>query len=473
MSKRLYVLDTNVLVHDPNAFNAFANAQVGIPITVLEELDGFKSESSERGYSARETIRKLDALREKGSLREGIQLENGATLRVLFLPETVPAAMPFGVEKHDNLILATALALKDIGQDVHFITKDINARVKADVLKISTEDYLKDDISRDHFYKGWVSLSVPAVSLKSEVPKELIDLERETKLLLNQFVLVSSNNNPFNYVLFRYLGNKRFLRVAPPDFRWPVQARNPQQLMALNLLCDPKVQFVTLFGPAGTGKTFLALLAGLHQVLIQDEYRKMLVSRPVIPLGKDIGYLPGTVEEKLHSWMLPIYDNMELIMHSAQISKQVRPYEETIGKRHKEEKEHKHDKHGDKHGEKHGKRKAHAVATLDDLIEKGKLSLEAITYMRGRSIPYQYILIDEVQNLTPHEVKTLVSRVGEGSKIILAGDPYQIDSPYLDFGNNGLTVASDLFKDHAIFGTVYLDHSERSELSQLVSELWD
>ncbi|MGE0010460.1 MAG: PhoH family protein [Candidatus Babeliales bacterium] len=472
MSQRIYVLDTNVLVHDPNAFNTFENAQVGIPITVLEELDAFKSENSERGYSARETIRKLDALREKGSLREGVQLDNGATLRVLFLPESVPTSMPFGVDKHDNLILATVLALKDIGEDVEFITKDINARVKADVLKISTEDYLKDDISRTHFYKGWVQISVPAVSLKNDVPKELIDLERETKLLVNQFVLVSSNNNPFNYVLFRYLGDKRFLRVAPPDFRWPIQARNPQQLMALNLLCDPKVQFVTLFGPAGTGKTFLALLAGLHQVLIQDEYRKMLVSRPVVPLGKDIGYLPGTVEEKLHSWMLPIYDNMELIMHAAQISKQVRPYEESFGK--KEKGDHKdHKGYKDHKDDKHSKRKAHAVATLDDLIEKGKLSLEAITYMRGRSIPYQYILIDEVQNLTPHEVKTLVSRVGEGSKIILAGDPYQIDSPYLDFGNNGLTVASDLFKGHAIFGTVYMDHSERSELSQLVSDLWD
>lgn len=470
MSQRLYVLDTNVLVHDPDAFYAFENAQVGIPITVIEELDSFKSESSERGYSAREAIRNLDALRQKGSLREGIPLDNGSTLRVLFLPESVPAAMPFGMEKHDNLILATALALKSEGADVQFITKDINARVKADVLRISTEDYLRDDISRTNFYKGWVQIEVPSVSLKSEIPKELVDLERETKLLINEFVLVSSNNNPFNYVLFRYLGNKRFLRVTPPNFRWPIQARNPQQLMALNLLTDPKVQFVTLFGPAGTGKTFLSLLAGLHQVLVQDEYRKMLVSRPVVPLGKDIGYLPGTVEEKLHSWMLPIYDNMELIMHSAQISKQVRPYEESFGKR---EKGHKDKKGHREHEGKSGKRKAHAVATLDDLIDKGKLSLEAITYMRGRSIPYQYILIDEVQNLTPHEVKTLVSRVGEGSKIILVGDPYQIDSPYLDFGNNGLTVASELFKGNSIFGTVYLDHSERSELSQLVSDLWD
>ncbi len=473
MSQRLYILDTNVLIHDPNAFYTFEHAQVGIPISVLEELDSFKSENTDRGYSARETIRKLDALREKGSLRDGIKLDNGSTLRILFLPESVPATMPFGMDKQDNFILATVLNLKNKGEDVAFISKDINARVKADVLGIPTEDYLKDDISREHFYKGWVQISVPAISLKSEVPKELVDLEREYKLLVNEFVLVSSNNNPFNYVLFRFLGNKRFLRVTPPDFRWPIQARNPQQLMALNLLCDPKVQFVTLFGPAGTGKTFLALLAGLHQVMVQDEYRKMLVSRPIVPLGKDIGYLPGTIEEKLHSWMLPIYDNMELIMHSAQISKQVRPYEETFGKRDREGDHRGHNKHRDRE-DKHpgGKRKAHAVATLDDLIEKGKLSLEAITYMRGRSIPYQYIIIDEVQNLTPHEVKTLVSRVGEGSKIILAGDPYQIDSPYLDFGNNGLVVASDLFKGNGLFGTVYLDHSERSELSQLVSDLW-
>ena len=230
--------------------------------------------------------------------------------------------------------------------------------------------------------------------------------------------------------------------------------------MALDLLFDDNVQFVTLFGPAGTGKTFLALLAGLHKVLVEDAYEKILVSRPVVPLGRDIGYLPGTIEEKLRSWMLPIYDNMEFIVHSVHSGRHV----EEVG--HEQENNNKRKKK-----KRHDSREATGLRPLDELTHHGKLSLEAITYMRGRSIPYQFILIDEVQNLTPHEVKTLISRAGTGSKIILAGDPYQIDSPYLDFSSNGLVVTSERFKGQPVFGTVYLETSERSELSKLAGEL--
>jgi PhoH-like ATPase len=253
--------------------------------------------------------------------------------------------------------------------------------------------------------------------------------------------------------------------VHEPLLKWPLKARNPQQLMALDLLLDNTIQFVTLFGPAGTGKTFLALLAGLHKVLVEDEYEKLLISRPVVPLGRDIGYLPGTVEEKLHSWMLPIYDNMEFIMHSSQVGQH---FEELEGDRYERRKG---KKGGDRRDKHQRPSNGGSLRPMDDLVKHGKLSLEAITYMRGRSIPYQYILIDEVQNLTPHEVKTLVSRVGEGSKIILAGDPYQIDSPYLDFISNGLVVTSERFRGQRVFGTVYLKTSERSELSKLVTEL--
>ena len=244
--------------------------------------------------------------------------------------------------------------------------------------------------------------------------------------------------------------------------------------MALNLLLDPTIEFLVLSGPAGTGKTFLALLAGLHQVLIEDTYKKMLISRPVVPLGKDIGYLPGTIEEKLHSWMLPIHDNIEFILHHAN----GRGHYEDDGysRRDKDRGRDKgRDKDRDKHHgkKKHGKSKKNkgGLGPVDMLTRNGKLSLEAITYMRGRSIPYQFILIDEVQNLTPHEVKTLVTRVGEGSKIILAGDPYQIDSPYLDFSSNGLVVVSERFKGQKLFGSVYLENSERSQLSKLSAEL--
>lgn len=460
--KRIYVLDTNVLIHDPEAIFSFAGALVGIPLMVLEELDMFKSESSDRGHSARQTIRHLDDLRKKGSLKEGVLLDNGSTLSVLFAPEKkndFPLLLTLQIS--DNIILLTAVDLKKQGYDVQFISKDLNARVKADALGIATQDYLKEHVAPDRLYKGWKHVQVPALSMKKEVPPELELLIEEHGMMVNEFVLVTSRSNPYNYKLFRYSAGKEFKEIILPPLQWPLEPRNPQQLMALDLLLDPEIQLVALVGPAGTGKTFLALLAGLHQVLIEHYFGKMLVSRPVIPLGPDIGYLPGTIEEKLRSWMQPIYDNMDLIMHTINVGRrdtsayEATPYNGKRGMRYKA-----------------WKKPENHIEPLDELVKKGKISLEAITYMRGRSIPYQYILIDEVQNLTPHEVKTLISRVGEGSKIVLAGDPYQIDSPYLDFSSNGLIIACNKFKGQPLFGTVFLENSERSQLSKLVSQLW-
>lgn len=472
-SERIYVLDTNVLVHDPESIFRFKGESVGIPIVVLEELDKFKGESTDRGHNAREVIRHLDALRSRGSLRSGIALDTGGIIRVLFDPEhklSMPNSLKLNLA--DNMILLSAMELKNEGYDVKFISKDLNARVKADALGIDAEDYLAGHVSPERFFRGWVQLQVPSISLKKEIPPELELLCNEYDLMVNEFVLVESRNNPFNYSIFRYLGNKEFKPVQSPTLQWPLEARNPQQVMALDLLFDPEIQLICLLGPAGTGKTFLALLAGIYQTLMQNEFEKMLVSRPVIPLGPDIGYLPGTIEEKLHSWMQPIYDNMDFIVHSVNVGRQ--PQQSYNPQSYNDETHHYAGKRGDGGGKKKHKHVKHPrmLMALDELIKEGKISLEAITYMRGRSIPYQYILIDEVQNLTPHEVKTLISRVGEGSKIVLAGDPYQIDSPYLDFSSNGLTVASNKFKGHSIFGTVFLQSSERSELSKLVSELW-
>ena len=393
-SKRMFILDTNVLVYDPESILTFKGALVGIPITVLEELDKFKNERSDRGHNAREVNRRLDALRKIGSLREGVSLENGELLKILFVPANNRIEIPFADHMGDNSILLIALYYKNEGYDVVFISKDINARVKADALGLQAQDYLKGHITRDRFYKGWTQVFVPAVSLKREFPPELEE-ELEKGLLLNQFVQLTSQSNPFNFKIFRYIGGKEFLAVNQPDIKWPMKARNPEQIMALDLLFDPNIQFVTLFGQAGTGKTFLALLAGLHQVLVEDKYKKMLVSRPVVPLGQDVGYLPGTLEEKLHSWMMPIYDNMEFIVHEASI--QARPHWDD-----QQQQSQKNYKKGKKH-------KDRAVHSLEDLVRQEKISLEAITYMRGRSIPYQFILIDEVQNLTPHEVKTLIT----------------------------------------------------------------
>ncbi len=466
ISERIYVLDTNVLLHDPESIFSFNCATLGIPILVLEELDRFKEENTDRGYNARQVIRYLDSLRSKGSLRDGVPLDNGGIFRVLFVPEktiSLPAELSLNIV--DNMILYTVAQLQSRGCEVIFISKDLNARIKADVLGIATQDYLKEHTSPKNFYKGWVHVAVPSISLKKEFPGELEEIPEHYDLVVNEFIVLESQNNPFNYKLFRYLGGSQFKKVEAPYLQWPLEARNIEQVMALDLLFDPQIQLVNLLGPAGTGKTFLALLAGLYQVLTLDDFSKMLVSRPVVPLGADIGYLPGTIEEKLHSWMQPIYDNMDFIVHAVSTgTMEQQSYEGAMV-------------YADKGGSRHKKQKRHdrsqrKLESLDVLIKEGKISLEAITYMRGRSIPYQYILIDEAQNLTPHEVKTLISRVGEGSKIILVGDPYQIDLPYLDFSSNGLVVASNKFKGQSLFGTVFLHHSERSQLSKMVSEIW-
>ncbi len=459
--KKIYILDTNVLIHDPAAIFAFGPRSVGIPGTVLEELDLFKKEGTDRGRNAREVARILDELRLRGSLHDGVTLDNGSVIRVLFMDAARVKDLPFMLTVEDNKILLTALSEKKRGYEVIFVSKDLNARVKADALGIETADYKKEYVTPQEFYKGWIRISVPSIELKREVPQQLIELKTKYQFAPNEFAIVESQHNPYHFRVYRHLADGTFKPVFDPKITWPLKARNAQQLMALELLFDEEVPFVCLFGPAGTGKTFLALLAALYKVLTQDAYKKVLISRPVIPLGRDIGYLPGTLEEKLHSWMLPIYDNMELIAHEVNAAGQF-----SRGREHEEGRRRNY----------WGRRRAYGRAEgelgpIEQLVRENKLSLEAITYMRGRSIPYQFVLIDEVQNLTPHEVKTLVSRVGEGSKLVLAGDPYQIDSPYLDFSSNGLVVASERFKGQRLFGTVYLETSERSELSELASKL--
>lgn len=461
-NKPIYILDTNVLLYDPEALFGFKDGIVAIPVEVLEELDKFKSDASQRGYNCREVIRHLDALRAKGSLRDGVALDNGGELKVVFDDDKPEMCLiPFKDKIMDNKILQSTFCLKVKGFDVKFVSKDINARVKADVIGIETFDYLKESLPQGQVYRGWRVLRVPVVQLKKDYPDELKKLAESGVLFYNEFVVVESQHNPFNYRLFRYLSNGLFKSVDDLPLKWSLKPKNVQQLMALDLLLDPDIQLVGLIGPAGTGKTFLALLAGLHQVLIEHRYEKILVSRPVIPLGPDIGYLPGDMQEKLFSWMQPVYDNMEFIIHYANS-------EQYGAQKQEEPRENRYYK-----GRKPRNKKliTQFIPSLNDLIRDRRVSLEAITYMRGRSIPYQFIIIDEVQNLTPHEVKTLITRVGEGSKIILAGDPHQIDSAYLDFSSNGLVVATDRFKGQSIFGVVYLETSERSELSRIAGEL--
>lgn len=467
--EQLYILDTNVLIEDPEVIFRFEKARIGIPILVLEELDQIKIESSSRGANARMIARHLDKIRSKGSLRDGVQLENGAIVQVLFEAE-VKQKHALRVDVADNKILMLAVAMSEAGYDVVFVTKDINARIKADSLGISSQDYLRGVSLDDKYYKGWQEFDIPGAALRKDSPPILKELAHDKSILCNEFVVLYSAGNQHNNRIFRYRGGDSFKEVLPPSTQWPIAAKNMHQLMALDLLFDDDISVLTLTGPAGTGKTFLTLFVGLYNVLVNEMFYRMTIARSVVPLGHDIGFLPGDVQEKLHGWMQPIYDNVDMIAHLIAEAQTMSffghggghsgNYEEVRKKRKKK-----------RRTSWKERERSQLFSSLDDLIEQNKVALEAITYMRGRSIAKQFIFIDEVQNLTPHEVKTLLSRVAGDSKIVLLGDPYQIDVPYLDFSTNGLIVATDRFKGQSIFGSVFLPTSERSELARLVQEL--
>lgn len=473
---RIFILDTNVLIHDAKAIFSFKGVVVGIPFIVLEELDTFKREGGEKGHNVREVIRQLDALRKNGHLGDGVPLEHdtqGSILKVYKNPKEITVALLRTKDIHDikdNIILQTAADLTASGNKVTLVTKDINVRIKADALGLEAEDYTKGTVLYDRFYKGWIRKPIPANDLRSLSANRLDSYFSNITLWPNQFIIFESENNPENYRLFRHLGNNKiFKEVDPITIMHIFNAKNIQQLMCLDLLMDDNIKLITLVGPAGTGKTFLALLVGLYKVAYERMYRKLLVTRPVIALGADIGYLPGGIQEKLHYWMQPVHDNLEFIS-----SQMLRGTEEYLGLGKKKEKRNRRQlQHQNKQQEEFEQPQTYRGDThiVDRLQQQGIISLEAITYMRGRSIPYQFVFIDEVQNLTPHEVKTIVSRAGEGTKVVLAGDPYQIDSPYLDFSSNGLTVSTEKFKSYSLFGTVFLEISERSELAKLAAEI--
>ncbi len=470
-ANRVFVLDTNVLIHDPNAIFAFHGVVVCIPFMVLEELDTLKREAGEKGHNARQSIRLFDEMRRKGHLGEGVALDHdteGAVLRILKNPEQIEFTLIQRDihEIKDNAIIQTAVNLAKEGNKVTLVSKDINVRIKADTIGLDAEDYTKGSVNYDKLYKGWVRAAVPANDLRLMTPKNVYAAAGNQALAANEFVILESQSNEQNYRLYRHMGNKTFKEVTPITLMSAFNAKNVQQLMALELLLDDSVKLLTLLGPAGTGKTFLTLLVGLYKTAYEHAYRKLMVTRPVIALGADIGFLPGDVQEKLHYWMQPVHDNLEFIA-----SKMLRGTEQMLGmgsnekKRKKAAAEH-HQTHQERERQTH-----HENKFVEQLQRQGFLSLEAITYMRGRSIPYQFVFIDEVQNLSPHEVKTIVSRAGEGTKVILAGDPYQIDSPYLDFSSNGLTVTTEKFKEQSLFGSVFLEISERSELAKLAAEI--
>lgn len=470
-ARKTYILDTNIFLYDPQALSSFKGAELIIHGVVLDELETLKTEKSERGYNAREIIRSLDSLREEHSLREGAPLSHNSIVRVHVDDEKEKKSF-----SADEKLIALGKELLETSRPATLMTKDFAMRIKASLLGIPIADYQSQESIAEQFYRGWKKFEYPGGDIRHNVNRLLSDIQTKHSFTHNEFALLHSCHKDNYYRIFRFnKENTSFTEVSDPDSLWQITGRNPQQTMLLNLLLDDSVKLITLFGPSGTGKTFLVLAAMLYKILVSQSYQKLLISRPIVPLGNDIGYLPGDLQEKLDSWMQPIKDNLELLI--AQINQEqahspLSFYEEK--KQQRKKRFHKRGKYArEEYNDRYDrKEKSEKKLSLEGLIShSNKISLEAITYMRGRSIPFQVIFIDEVQNLTPHEVKTLISRAGEGTKVVLVGDPHQIDSPYLDALSNGLVVASKKFKGESLFGSIYLEISERSELSELVNSV--
>ncbi len=449
MRKKIFVLDTNVLIHNPRSMFSFQDNTVVIPITVIEEVDNFKKNVDEKGRNARQIGRYLDDLRKLGSLRDGVKTENGGIIKVMLSRKISDTTTDILItDKNDNLIIGTALHIQNTNsnEDVTLVSKDANVRIKADAVGLQAGNFETDRIDFSELYQGYKTIIAGEEKIAEFRKNEFLKNTFGT-IYPNQFAILKNDENDENPIIVRYsLENDMFypLRYYQGQEIFGITARNKEQLMSFDLLLDPDVQLVSLVGIAGTGKTLIALAAGLDQVVEHNNYKRLIVSRPIFPLGKDIGYLPGSKAEKFNPWMQPIFDNMELLLSG------------------------KNEKNDNDNGKIFGKKNAQ----LEDYLDFGFIELEPLTYIRGRSLPNQYIIIDEAQNLTPHEMKTIITRAGEGTKIILTGDPYQIDIPYLDSESNGLSISVEKFKNEKLVGHITLTKGERSELADLAAKFF-
>ena len=432
--RRKVVLDTNVILFDAFAILKFDGSDIHIPFAVIEEIDKFKRDQGENGRNARQFSRFVDVMRSKGSLAQGVQIDNQDSY-VYITTDISIAGVGTDLDQKvaDNRILGTALGLQKQypRHKVELISKDINLRIKADVYGIVAMDYDPTDFDRDSMYEGYQEIDVDPSKI-DQFYKEKKCLV-ETKLYINQYVILKDKSNPNHSAIGRYTGPELGIvpLLNPPESIWGIHARNAEQSFALDALLNDEVQLVSLVGKAGTGKTLLAIAAGLFKTLDEGRYQRLLVSRPIFPMGRDIGYLPGDIEQKLNPWMQPIFDNVEFLMGA------------------------------DKK----------AAGRAQELINQGMLNIEPLTYIRGRSIPKQYLIVDEAQNLTPHEIKTIITRAGSGTKVILTGDVYQIDNPYVDSANSGLTHAVERFKGQKIAAHITLTKGERSQLAELAANI--
>jgi len=437
-SMKNYILDTTILLYDAQALFGFKDNNVIIPISVVEDVDHFKKDVTETGRNARQASRYLDGLRRRGSLTSGVTLDSGGTIYIRTAPEKDLRRVSgmFRERNGDVYMLAVACAVKE-ERDIPavLVTKDINLRIKADALGVVVQDYESDKVDIEELYSGAVELAVGAAEVDALNKEGRIALDHP--FLPNQYVALVDTADAGHVALGRFDPQRaKVVRLYQSDKQgaWRVGARNMEQAFALDAMFTDSIGLVTLLGKAGTGKTLLAVAAAIFKTVDENVFNRILVSRPTLPMGKDIGYLPGTVEEKLTPWMYPIADNVELIMRNEnRARRQLRGFRE--------------------------------------LVDMGILVIEPLTYIRGRSIHNQYLIVDEAQNLTPHEIKTIITRVGEGTKIVLTGDPYQIDNLYIDSSSNGLTYVVERFKKESISAHVTLKKGERSLISELAANL--
>lgn len=429
-----YVLDTNVLLHDPHSINNFQENNVFIPIEVIEEIDHFKREPSELGQNARTISRLLDGLREKGHLNKGVELGNGGMLRIVFRPNGT------ATNNHNGTIDSRIVAVTRDVQDANLaiptilVTKDINLRIKADALGLQAEDYETDRVFLTQLYTGMFDLEITAEQMSQFRAEGEYTLDPAIPRFPNEYCTLTEAGNPKRTALAK-VDSSRTKLIPIMDSRegvWGIKPRNKEQHFAFDALLDDNVKLVTLMGKAGTGKTLMAMAAGLKRTVLDREFRRLVVARPTISMGKELGFLPGSLDEKLDPWMQPIHDALELLSDL------------NMG----------HD---------------HRRST--DLLRSGAIVVEALSYIRGRSIANQFMVIDEAQNLTPLEVKTIITRVGNGTKIIFTGDPYQIDNPYVDSSSNGFNYIISRFREHNIAAHIELQKGERSELAELAANI--
>jgi len=428
---KIYILDTNVLMYEPRALFAFDDNEVVIPLIVLDELDKHKNGASQAAKHARMVIRSLDELRALGNINEGVLTERGGKIRVeLNNLGNIPNDLD--PTRTDNRIISVALSLKKKHQDIKVavITKDINLRVKCDALGVRAEDYTSDSVveNLDAMYTGHTMIVVDDEDIDSIHQSGQVAVKNITRPLYpNEFVHLKSNINDKHSALAKFNG-AMLEKIKTFGNIWGISSRNKEQAFVFDALFDQNIKLVTITGKAGTGKTLLSAAAGVSQLFDSKVYKRIVLTRPIMPLGRDIGFLPGDIDQKMMPWMGPLYDNLDLIF-----SEKGRFY-------------------------------------LDSCLNDGNIEIEPITYIRGRSVPRSYIIVDEAQNLTRHEVKTIITRVGEGSKVILTGDIEQIDAPYIDSYDNGLSYAIEKFKEEPIAAHIRLFRGERSELATLAAE---